>query len=112
MLLLGRDVEAGWLQAQEILWSLDTLIYRLHQKARQEQQTSFTISFETLRRHFAACNMEQPSLLQLKSLTSSTNGKVSKRVKNQTTALANMAMSSPLLFGLVINAVNATAKVA
>lgn len=64
MLLLGRDVEAGWLQAQEILWSLDTLIYRLHQKARQEQQTSFTISFVTLKRHFAACNMEQPSLLQ------------------------------------------------
>lgn len=78
-----------------------------------EQQTSFDISFVTLRRYFSACNVELHSYKsQLKSLTSPTDGKVSKKVKSQTRALVNMATSSALPFGLMTNAVNATANVA
>lgn len=47
------------------LWSLDTLIYRSYQRTLQKQQTSFNIGFVTLKRCFSACNMEQPSLLQI-----------------------------------------------
>lgn len=67
----------------------------------------------TLRRHFSACNVELHSYKsQLKSLTSPTDGKVSEKLKSQMKALVNTAMSSPLPFGLMTNAVNATANVA